>query len=115
MLDQRQGLRIADHDIIVIEVGSGSKTEWRVIQGTPDFFNTKKMHNALQGAVHEKAEGRQHLRHAAPVIGGVEIHYLDVLQLSRLRLDACDSDPMSGSKSSTWLMCPTPALPRPIV
>ena len=26
-------------------------TEWRVIQGTPDFFSiTKKMHNALQGA-----------------------------------------------------------------
>ena len=30
----------------------GIKTEWRVIQGTPDFFNiTKKMHNALQGEV----------------------------------------------------------------
>ncbi|NIR52789.1 glycosyltransferase [candidate division KSB1 bacterium] len=30
--------------------GLGIKTEWRVIQGTPDFFNiTKKMHNALQG------------------------------------------------------------------
>src|SRR4029078_5735648 len=28
----------------------GIKTEWRVIQGSPDFFNiTKKMHNALQG------------------------------------------------------------------
>ncbi len=28
----------------------GIPTEWRVIQGTPDFFNiTKKMHNALQG------------------------------------------------------------------
>jgi trehalose synthase len=28
----------------------GVKTEWRVIQGRPDFFNiTKKMHNALQG------------------------------------------------------------------
>lgn len=27
------------------------KTEWRVIQGSPDFFSvTKKMHNALQGA-----------------------------------------------------------------
>jgi trehalose synthase len=27
------------------------RTEWRVIQGTPDFFSiTKKMHNALQGA-----------------------------------------------------------------
>jgi len=30
--------------------GLGIKTEWRVIQGTPQFFNiTKKMHNALQG------------------------------------------------------------------
>jgi trehalose synthase len=29
----------------------GIRTEWRVIQGTPDFFSiTKKMHNALQGA-----------------------------------------------------------------
>src|SRR5438093_6888309 len=28
----------------------GLRTEWRVIQGTPDFFAiTKKMHNALQG------------------------------------------------------------------
>lgn len=28
----------------------GIKTEWRVIQGSPDFFSiTKKMHNALQG------------------------------------------------------------------
>src|SRR5213595_1083654 len=29
----------------------GLHTEWRVIQGTPDFFSiTKKIHNALQGA-----------------------------------------------------------------
>ncbi|CAM4265867.1 glycosyltransferase [Corallococcus exiguus] len=29
----------------------GMATEWRAIQGPPDFFNiTKKMHNALQGA-----------------------------------------------------------------
>src|SRR5438045_5872466 len=29
----------------------GLRTEWRVIQGTPDCFSiTKKMHNALQGA-----------------------------------------------------------------
>jgi len=28
------------------------QTEWRVIQGTPDFFSiTKKMHNALQGSI----------------------------------------------------------------
>src|SRR5205085_10855509 len=28
----------------------GLRTEWRVIQGTPDFFSiTKKNHNALQG------------------------------------------------------------------
>src|SRR5574341_783522 len=28
----------------------GIKTEWRVIQGSPDFFSiTKKIHNALQG------------------------------------------------------------------
>src|SRR5947207_12228889 len=30
---------------------AGVEAEWRVIQGTPDFFTiTKKMHNALQGA-----------------------------------------------------------------
>src|SRR2546423_7364893 len=29
----------------------GLQAEWRVLQGTPDFFTiTKKMHNALQGA-----------------------------------------------------------------
>src|SRR5438270_13293117 len=29
----------------------GLRTEWRRIQGTPDFFSiTKKMHNALQGS-----------------------------------------------------------------
>src|SRR5204862_4403285 len=29
---------------------AGVQAEWRVIQGTPDFFSiTKKMHNALQG------------------------------------------------------------------
>ena len=29
----------------------GIRTEWRIIQGTPDFFAvTKAMHNALQGA-----------------------------------------------------------------
>lgn len=31
--------------------GVGISTDWRVIQGRPDFFSiTKKMHNALQGA-----------------------------------------------------------------
>ncbi|MCC6456848.1 MAG: glycosyltransferase [Caldilineaceae bacterium] len=30
---------------------AGINTEWRVMEGTPEFFNvTKKMHNALQGA-----------------------------------------------------------------
>ena len=63
--------------------GLGVKTEWRVIQGTPDFFNiTKKMHNALQGGdinltdlklqiyegvVHENAV-RNHLYHDYVVI-----------------------------------------------
>ncbi len=36
--------------IILLMNGAGLKTGWRVIQGSPDFFNiTKKMHNALQG------------------------------------------------------------------
>lgn len=31
---------------------AGIRSEWRVIQGTPDYFSiTKKMHNALQGSV----------------------------------------------------------------
>ncbi len=35
--------------LLMTEVGMSS--EWRVIQGAPDFFNvTKKFHNALQGA-----------------------------------------------------------------
>ncbi len=30
---------------------AGVKTEWRLLKGSPDFFNvTKKMHNSLQGA-----------------------------------------------------------------
>src|SRR5205814_1658314 len=40
----------------------GLRTEWRVIQGTPDFFSiTKKMHNALQGVEidHSKIKNRQ--------------------------------------------------------
>jgi len=63
--------------------GLGVKTEWRVIQGTPDFFNiTKKMHNALQGGdinltdlklqiyegvVHENAV-RNHLEPERPLV-----------------------------------------------
>ena len=63
--------------------GLGIKTEWRVIQGRPDFFNiTKKMHNALQGGdinltdlklqiyegvVHENAV-RNHLDHDYVVV-----------------------------------------------
>lgn len=36
--------------LILLMNGAGLKTGWRVIQGSPDFFNiTKKMHNALQG------------------------------------------------------------------
>jgi trehalose synthase len=61
----------------------GLKTDWRIIQGTPDFFNvTKKIHNGLQGGectlskdeqdiyertVHENAI-RSHLDHHDTVI-----------------------------------------------
>ena len=35
----------------------GIQTDWRVIQGTPEFFAcTKKIHNALQGAQIELTE-----------------------------------------------------------
>jgi trehalose synthase len=36
--------------LTLLMASSGIQAEWRVIQGTPDFFSiTKKMHNALQG------------------------------------------------------------------
>jgi len=36
--------------LVLLMNGLGIRTEWRVIQGNPDFFSiTKKMHNALQG------------------------------------------------------------------
>jgi hypothetical protein len=39
----------------------GLRTEWRVIQGTPDFFSiTKKMHNALQGGENDTPRGPIH-------------------------------------------------------
>src|SRR5439155_897806 len=46
----------------------GLRTEWRVIQGTADFFSmTKKMHNALQGGEIDissiKKEIHEHLAH----------------------------------------------------
>jgi trehalose synthase len=62
--DKLKGLRVANFNSTyygggVAEIISsltllmnslGLRTEWRVIQGTPDFFSiTKKMHNALQG------------------------------------------------------------------
>jgi trehalose synthase len=62
--DKLKGLRVANFNSTyygggVAEIISsltllmnslGLHTEWRVIQGTPDFFSiTKKMHNALQG------------------------------------------------------------------
>jgi trehalose synthase len=63
--DKLKGLRVANFNSTyygggVAEIISsltllmnslGLRTEWRVIQGTADFFSiTKKMHNALQGA-----------------------------------------------------------------
>src|SRR5947209_15774386 len=53
----------------------GLQTEWRVIQGTPDFFSiTKKMHNALPGGdrdlprskteIFEQARWRSSSRHS---------------------------------------------------
>jgi trehalose synthase len=36
--------------LVLLMNSVGIRTEWRVIQGRPDFFSiTKKMHNALQG------------------------------------------------------------------
>jgi trehalose synthase len=41
---------------------AGIKAEWRIIQGTPDFFSiTKKMHNALQGAPINFSEIKQQI------------------------------------------------------
>jgi trehalose synthase len=40
----------------------GIRTEWRVIQGSPDFFSiTKKMHNALQGGEINLSELKQEI------------------------------------------------------
>src|SRR5262245_28484253 len=40
----------------------GVKAEWRLLQGTPDFFNvTKKMHNALQGAPIDLTSTKKHI------------------------------------------------------
>lgn len=37
--------------LVALTNGLGIKTEWRIIQGNPDFFSvTKGMHNAVQGA-----------------------------------------------------------------
>lgn len=62
--DKLKGLRVANFNstyygggvaeiissLTLLMNGLGLRTEWRVIQGTPDFFSiTKKMHNALQG------------------------------------------------------------------
>src|SRR5204863_2034072 len=59
-----EGLRVANFNssyyggVVTVMISSltllmnsiGLRTEWRVIQGTADFFSiTKKMHNALQG------------------------------------------------------------------
>ncbi|TKJ30508.1 MAG: glycosyl transferase family 1 [Chloroflexi bacterium B3_Chlor] len=42
--------------------GLGITTEWRVIQGAPDFFSvTKKMHNALQGGRINLSELKQEI------------------------------------------------------
>lgn len=42
--------------------GSGIKTGWRVIQGSPDYFSiTKKMHNALQGGQINLSERKKKL------------------------------------------------------
>lgn len=62
--DKLKGLRVANFNstyygggvaetissLTLLMNSLGLRTEWRVIQGTPDFFSiTKKMHNALQG------------------------------------------------------------------
>lgn len=41
---------------------AGVDAEWRVVQGTPDFFSiTKKMHNALQGGKIHLSEMKMHI------------------------------------------------------
>ncbi len=44
------GVSVLLSSLTILLNGLGIKTGWRVIQGSPDFFNiTKRMHNALQG------------------------------------------------------------------
>ena len=74
--DKLKGLRVANFNSTyygggVAEIISsltllmnslGLRTEWRVIQGTPDFFSiTKKMHNALQGGEIDLSEIKKYL------------------------------------------------------
>jgi trehalose synthase len=55
--------------------GLGIKTEWRVIQGSPDFFSvTKKMHNALQGAEINLSELKQEIYESVVYENAVRNH-----------------------------------------
>jgi len=48
-----QGGGVAEilHSLVLLMNDVGISTGWRILLGSPDFFNiTKKFHNALQGA-----------------------------------------------------------------
>ena len=53
----------------------GIRADWRLIQGSPDFFSvTKKLHNALQGAAIELTDLKRH-------------HYEQIVFQNALRMD----------------------------
>jgi trehalose synthase len=56
--------------------GIGIKTEWRVIQGSPDFFGiTKKMHNALQGMPFTFSEIKKQIYEAVIYENSIRNHF----------------------------------------
>lgn len=53
----------------------GIRTDWRVIQGRPDFFSiTKKMHNALQGAEINLTEQKRRIYEEVAFQNAARIH-----------------------------------------
>jgi trehalose synthase len=61
--------------LVLLMNSVGIRTEWRVIQGRPDFFSiTKKMHNALQGGAINLSELKMDIFEEVVFENSVRIH-----------------------------------------
>jgi trehalose synthase len=61
--------------LVLLMNSVGIRTEWRVIQGRPDFFSiTKKMHNALQGGAINLSELKMDIFEEVIFENSVRIH-----------------------------------------